>query len=106
MEARGHRFAFTDEDLGAPCRRWSIVEVGLFGSVVRDDFSAASDVDILVSFAPTARIGIFDLARLEKELATLLGRPVDVVTRRSLEDAPHPLRRDRILREVEMLRVA
>jgi predicted nucleotidyltransferase len=34
------------------CRRWKITEFALFGSVLRDDFDAKSDVDVLVTFSP------------------------------------------------------
>lgn len=34
------------------CLRWTISELSLFGSVLRDDFGPQSDVDVLISFAP------------------------------------------------------
>jgi predicted nucleotidyltransferase len=34
------------------CRKWKIVELSLFGSVLRDDFRPDSDVDLLVTFSP------------------------------------------------------
>ena len=36
------------------CQHWQIIEPSLFGSILRDDFHADSDIDILVAFAPTA----------------------------------------------------
>ena len=40
------------DDIAAFCQRWQIVELALFGSVLRDDFGPESDVDVLVRFAP------------------------------------------------------
>lgn len=40
--------------IGDFCQRWSITEFALFGSVLRADFGPASDVDVLVTFAPDA----------------------------------------------------
>ncbi len=43
------------------CQRWKIREMALFGSVLRDDFSPDSDIDILVTFADDAKWGLLDL---------------------------------------------
>lgn len=67
----------------------------LFGSVVRGDDKPGSDVDILVEFQPEARIGLFGLARLQRRLAEILGRPVDLTT----PDALHKALKDRIIKE-------
>ena len=85
------------------CRRWRIVEFSLFGSVLRDDFGPESDVDILVTFAEDAHWGLFDLGRMEGELRGILGREVDLVTRRSVEESPNPIRRDQILNHLETI---
>ena len=54
--------------------------LSLFGSVLRDDFTPQSDVDFLVEFLPNAPVGLFELARMESELARLLGHKVDLRT--------------------------
>ena len=51
------------------CRRWSVVELALFGSVLRSDFGEESDVDVLVTYANDSRHGIFEHMRLEEELS-------------------------------------
>lgn len=61
--------------------------MGLFGSVLRDDFGPESDVDVFVTFAPEARPSLFDLAAMRDELSTFFGRPVDLGTKRSLRPA-------------------
>ena len=64
------------------CRRNRIAKLSLFGSVLRDDFGPDSDIDFLVEFEPNAAIDLFDMARMEIELAALLGvnRKVDLRT--------------------------
>ena len=67
----------------------------LFGSVVRGDDKPESDVDILVEFLPETRVGLFGLARLQRRLSEILGRPVDITT----PDALHKALKDRIIKE-------
>lgn len=62
------------------CRRHQVRRLALFGSVLRDDFRPDSDVDVLVDFAPEARAGLFEMARVESELEELIGRKVDLRT--------------------------
>ena len=49
------RIAVSNEQIAEFCQQWRIVELALFGSVLRDDFGSESDVDVLVTFAPSAR---------------------------------------------------
>src|SRR5258708_34622905 len=63
------------------CRRHGIRRLALFGSVLTDRFSDASDVDVLVEFRPQERVGYFRIADIEAELSGLLGgRKVDLRT--------------------------
>jgi predicted nucleotidyltransferase len=62
------------------CRRHHIQRLALFGSVLREDFRSDSDVDVLVEFAPDARVGLIRMAGIEKELSQLLGRKADLRT--------------------------
>ena len=88
------------------CRRWDVVELALFGSVLRDDFGADSDVDVLVTFAPTARRTLFDLARMREKLRNIFGREVDLLSRRGVESSRNYLRRQAILSSAEQVSVA
>lgn len=65
------------------CRRNHIRTLSLFGSVLRDDFRPDSDVDVLVEFEPghTPGLAFFTMAR---ELAAILGREVDFLTKAEL----------------------
>ena len=60
------------------CRRNSIGRLALFGSVLTDRFSGSSDVDVLVTFQPSARVGYIRMAAMERESSRYLGgRKVD-----------------------------
>ncbi|MBN2563789.1 MAG: nucleotidyltransferase family protein [Phycisphaerae bacterium] len=88
-----------EHQLADLCRRHRVRELSVFGSVVRGESRSDSDVDVLVEFEPSARIGFIGLSQLSRELETLFGRPVDVVTKRGL----NPLIRDHVLAEAEVL---
>ncbi len=63
------------------CEANQIIRLSFYGSVLRDDFSHDSDVDILVEFESGARVGLLKMANLENELSRILGRKVDLRTR-------------------------
>ena len=88
------------------CRRWKITEFALFGSVLRDDFRPDSDVDILATFASDADWSLFDHVDMEEELSAILGRKVDVVSRRAIERSDNWIRREAILSTAEPIYVA
>ncbi len=73
---------------------FGVIGIGIFGSVVRGEQAAGSDIDILVEFERP--IGFVRFMRLEKRLADLVGMRVDVVTKKALK--PHIGKR--ILQEV------
>lgn len=79
------------------CQRNGIVRMSLFGSALRDDFTAASDFDLLVTFNEQVEWGIFDLVRMRYDLADILGRPVDLVERKSIERSQNAVRQRAIL---------
>ena len=85
------------EKITAFCKKWHIIDLSLFGSVLRVDFRPDSDVDVLVAFAPHARLSLFDLIRMRIELEDLFGRAVDLVERCSIEASHNPIRRQEIL---------
>ena len=69
------------EQISAFCQKHHVRRLALFGSVLRLDFSPDSDVDVLVEFEPGYAPGLFGIARMERELASLLGgRKVDLRT--------------------------
>jgi uncharacterized protein len=83
------------------CRRYPVRRLSVFGSVLRDDFTPESDIDMLVEFEPDARISLFGLVRMEIELSDLLGRKADLNTPGCLSR----YFRDEVLAEAEAIYV-
>ncbi len=81
------------QSLIAFCRRNHIRELSLFGSAIRDDFGAESDIDILVDFEPDAEVDLIEFSGMRLELIEMFGREVDLVTYAALK----PLIKDSIL---------
>ena len=91
------------DDIAAFCQRWNIIELALFGSVLRDDFRPDSDIDVLVTFAPDAPWDLLDLVAMRDELMTLFARQVDLLTRPGVEMSRNPYRRHEILSSAEVV---
>lgn len=83
------------------CRRWRITELSVFGSAVRGELRPDSDVDVLVSFEPDAPWSLWDLVDMEEELAGIVGRKIDLLTRDGVERSRNWIRRKAILETVE-----
>ena len=94
------------EEVAAFCQRWGVVKLELFGSVLRDDFDAESDIDVLVVFALDAKLSLFSLVTVEEELKALIGRRVDLVERRAIEESPNWIRRRSILNSTRLIYAA
>ena len=73
------------DEINKFCQQWQIIELSLFGSILRDDFHADSDIDILVAFAPTANWGLLDRAQMQEELEAVLSRRVDLISKRAID---------------------
>ncbi len=74
------RIAVAQDEVAQLCQRHHIRKLSLFGSVLRDDFSPASDVDILVEFERNHIPGLIGMARIQRELTAIIGRQVDLRT--------------------------
>lgn len=84
------------------CRRHHIRRLAFFGSVLRDDFTPDSDVDVLVEFEPGQRVTYFTLAEVQDGLSAILGRKVDLHMPKML----HPFLRENVLGDAEPVYVA
>jgi uncharacterized protein len=62
------------------CRSNGIKKLSLFGSYLKNTQTEESDVDLLVEFEDDKNFGLLDVARIERELAELLGKKVDLRT--------------------------
>ena len=97
------RFNIQPNQLQEICQQWQITELALFGSVLRDDFNAESDIDVLVSFAEEAKITFFDLDTIESQLSKLFNRPVDIVTKQAIEQSHNWIRKNNILNNAKII---
>jgi len=79
------------------CRRWKISRLAVFGSMVREELRPDSDIDLLVTFRNDADWTMFDHFTMEEELSRLLGREVDLISMRAVEENPNPITRREIL---------
>ena len=95
------RIDISPERIAAFCQRNQTVRLALFGSVLREDFTSESDVDVLVEFAQEASVGYFALGRMEAELESILGRKADMQTFAGVERSPNWLLREEILGSAE-----
>lgn len=74
--------------------KYRVKKIGLFGSVARGEDNNQSDIDILVEF--DSPVGFFEFIRLENYLSDLLGKKVDLISKKAVK----PAVRDEIFKEV------
>jgi predicted nucleotidyltransferase len=84
-------------ELAEICRRYGFKELSVFGSFARGEQRPDSDIDLLVEFLPDARPSLITHSAAERELTDLLGRKVDLVSKRGL----NKLIRDEILAQAQ-----
>lgn len=101
-----NRLGIEPQTLNRFCQQHDIAELALFGSVLRNDFNAESDIDLLVTYQPTARRGIFEKLRVIEELESLFQRQVDLVSKKAIERSSNWVRRRNILDSAEVIYVA
>ena len=66
-------------------QKYKVKEIGIFGSYVRGEQKAMSDVDILVEFEDRAKIGLLKFINIENYLSEILGVKVDLVMKNALK---------------------
>jgi predicted nucleotidyltransferase len=91
-----------EKELEDFCRRYQVQKLAFFGSVLGRNFRAESDVDVLVSFQPGARVGFITFSRMQRELSGLFRRPVDLVPMDGLK----PVIRDSVLSNIDVVYAA
>ena len=94
------KLRYDPEALRRFCRERGIARLELFGSALRDDFGAGSDVDLLATFAGNPGLRFYTM---EEEMAAILGVPVHLLTRDSVEQMSNPYRRESILADARVI---
>jgi hypothetical protein len=89
------------EQIADFCRRWGIARLEIFGSALRDDFRPDSDLDFMFTPGPGFQrekaYGPWARNYLAEELASLLGREVDLIERSRIERMDNWIKRRHIL---------
>jgi len=91
------------EQIAAFCQKWGIVELSVFGSVLRDDFTSESDVDVLFVLGDNVTMSLFSMLDAQEELAILVGRPVDFIEKSQVQKSPNYIRRKIILNSAQVI---
>ena len=68
-----------EQEMSRIARKFHILEMYLFGSVLRSDFSDDSDIDILIVIDPKAQLSYQDICDIKDTLEAALNRKVDIV---------------------------
>ncbi|HEY9700816.1 MAG TPA: nucleotidyltransferase family protein, partial [Allocoleopsis sp.] len=98
-----NRLTVSTEQIIDFCQTWRITELAIFGSILRDDFNLMSDIDLLVTFSPDADWGLLDLMNMIEILEKLFNRPVDLVSKKAIENSYNWIRRNHILANAEVI---
>jgi predicted nucleotidyltransferase len=86
------------------CRKYDVVELSVFGSVLREDFGPESDVDFLAVFRrDDYGPWMSKVQELERELGALVGREVDVVAKDSILQSENWIRKNHILSSAKVV---
>ncbi len=78
------------------CQRWHLRNLGVFGFVPRPDFGPESDLKSLVIYAPARPHPAWGETPDQKALAAILGREVNWLTRRQVEQSRNLILRSRV----------
>lgn len=100
------RLGINPKQLITFCQKWQIAEFSLFGSVLTDDFSETSDIDVLVSYLPGAKRGLLEKITLKEELEILFNRPVDLLSKNAIENSLNWLRKKHIIDSAKVIYAA
>jgi predicted nucleotidyltransferase len=86
--------------LATYCRRKGIVRLEAFGSTARGEAGRGSDVDLMATFSRNPGLQFFTMG---EEIAEILGVPVHLLTRDSVEQMSNPYRRESILTDAKVI---
>jgi hypothetical protein len=91
------KLRYDNEAVRRFCHERGIAKLEVFGSALREDFRADSDVDLLCTLKTDTECTLLGWADMQFKLAEIFGRPVDLVSRWGIERSRNPYRRQAIL---------
>jgi predicted nucleotidyltransferase len=95
--------AVPKERIEAFCQQHNVCELGLFGTVLHDDFRTNSGIGVLVGFKREHMPESVKLGEMQEELTKIFGQNVDLVERQAVEKSENYIRRRHILKTVESI---
>lgn len=98
-----NRLKLSPQEIVEICQKWGIVEMALFGSILREDFRENSDIDFIIKFDLKARQGLLTISKIKYELEKLVGRKVDLIIKESIENSQNWIRRQEILSTAKII---
>lgn len=103
LETVYKRLKISPETLAKLCQENKIKELAVFGSILREDFNENSDIDLLVSYQPTAKRGLIQKIQMIETLKLLFNRDVDLVSKKAIQNSHNWIRRQNILDSAEVI---
>ena len=98
------RLELSQDELAEYCQRWSVTELSLIGSSASDDVGADEPTEFLVRFEAGVMRRYADAVAMERELAELTGRDVELVDYRSIVDwSENYTRRKAVLESAQVI---
>ena len=94
---------YSQNELEKFCQRWQVIRREIFGSAIRDDFNEKSDIDLLVEYHPDFHRTLADMEEMQIEIEEIFQRPVDLITKKSIERSLNPYKRKNILSQAVVL---
>lgn len=91
------RFEVSYDALERACQKWGVEKVMLFGSVLRDDFSPASDIDLLVQFKTGTIHSLFKRDEMIRDFRSAFDRDIDLVNYEGILSSRNEHRKNSIL---------
>lgn len=101
-----NRLGIEKPELVSFCQQWQVAELALFGSILTNNFGESSDIDLLVTYLPTAKRGLLKKIEMKEQLEKLTHRKIDLVSKKAVEKSRNWVRRSRILAAAEVFYVA
>lgn len=95
-----------DERLKIICEKYLVKELAVFGSALDGDFGDDSDIDLLYTFQDNAEHSLFSKVRIKEEFEKLFGRPVDLISRKAIENSRNIYKKRAILEHSKVIYAA
>jgi uncharacterized protein len=101
-----YKLKIPEEQLRKICEKYLVKELAVFGSVLDGNFNDDSDIDLLYTFEDNAEHSLFSKVRIKEEFEKLFGRPVDLISRKAIENSRNIYKKRAILEHSRVIYAA